>query len=212
MTVTFQATKRFPQEGGRLADHLLANLERIASVEQPYSEIVHIEELRNDNQERVIQMWGFTFAFALLSLPFRPSHSHFLLKITELSPATAQVHILLMSVYAGPSDGFGVHVMELERERQQKIAAKLLEFCEFPKAAPWTNEPSPDLLARLFGGEAYTRGRHCTGRGSPSRPSRQGGTALHSAPASRHVPAGRGNRAYRWRAARCGGGQPLHVR
>lgn len=153
MAITFQATKRFPAGAGSLADHLLANLERIASVEQPYTEIVHIEELHNDNQERIIQIWGFTFAFALVSLAYRPSHSHFLLKITELSTTSAQVHILLMSLYAGPSDGFGERVMALERERQQKIAAKLLEFCEFSKAPPWTNEPSPDLLTRLFGGE-----------------------------------------------------------
>jgi hypothetical protein len=157
MTITFQATKRFPASAGSLADNLLGNLERIASVEQPYTEIVHIEELRNDNQERVIQIWGFTFAFALVSMAYRPSHSHFLLKVTELSAVTAQVHILLMSLYTGPGDGFGERVMALERERQRKIAAKLLEFCEFPKAGPWTNEPSPDLLSRLFGSDKEKR-------------------------------------------------------
>jgi hypothetical protein len=152
MTIKFQCTRRFPESAGRLADNLLANLERIAGVEQPYTEIVQIEELRNDNGERVIQVWGFTFAFSLVAVPYRPSHSHFLLKISELSITSAQVHILLMSMYAGPGDRFAERVGALERERHQMIAAKLLEFCQLPQAAPWTAEPTADLLSRLFGG------------------------------------------------------------
>jgi hypothetical protein len=153
MTITFQVTRRFPQQAGKLADNLLANLERIASPEQPYTEIIHIEELRNDNQERVIQLWGFTFAFFLVAQPYRPSHSHFLLKITELGDTSAQIHILLMSLYAGPGDSLGERIRLMERERHKKIAAKLLEFCQSPRAEPWTDEPPPDLLTRLFGGE-----------------------------------------------------------
>lgn len=153
MTIKFQCTRRFPENAGRLADNLLANLERIAGVEQPYTEIVQIEELRNNNGERVIQVWGFTFAFSLIAVPYRPSHSHFLLKISELTPITAQVHILLMSMYAGPGDRFAERMRVMERERHQMIAAKLLEFCQAPHATPWTAEPAPDLLSRLFGGK-----------------------------------------------------------
>lgn len=155
MAITFGTTRTCSEPLDSLSENLLYGLERQGQW-QPYSEIVHTEEFRTENGERVWQAWGFTSAYNSSALPPRPAFRQFLLKIVELQAKKCRIHVLAVSLYVPPGAG-EEQATEAERIDLERIAEKMLEFCIMPDAT-WTNEQPPtDLLGKLFGREKPKR-------------------------------------------------------